>query len=182
VQLVTSQGFLGAVFDGLRTALGRAEITDWSVYGIGDDGFAIAARMESIRDDGRPIPSPNRWSVEPTPNTVTFSLAEILRRAFNASPGRYRITVLAFTPRPITADAPADETTTRRLPEGGAGQLPPSLRSVPAPSARDVEALIYEFFRASPVENLQIVSTENSRLTAKQHLVGAGLWAENDLR
>jgi hypothetical protein len=173
---------LGEVFDGLIAALDRGEITDWSVYGIGDDGFAIAARMEGIGDDGRSLPPPNRWSIEPTPKTMTFSLAEILRRAFNASPGRYRIIVLAFTPRLITAGAPADEATMRSLPEGGAGQLPPSLSSAPAPPGRSVEALIYEFFRASPVENLRIVSTENSRLTAKQHLVGSGLWAERDLR
>jgi hypothetical protein len=168
------------MFDGLKAALARAGITDWSAYGIGDDGFAIAARMESINDDGRPLPIPNRWSVQPI-RTTTFDIAEILRRAFSAAPGRYRIIALLVTSRPVTQGAAADAATLTRLPDAGAGRLPPSLATSPAPQA-DIEALVYEFFRPSPADAIRLVTSAESRLTARAHLVAAGLWNENDLR
>jgi hypothetical protein len=170
--VVTREGEpLGDIFDRLRQALGRAQIQDFTVYGIENDGFALVARMESIADDGKP--APERWA-QGVVRTPVFSVTDYLKALFTARPGRYRVIAFLVTPRTVTPGAPADKDTLNRLWRGGAGDLPQEVRRVALPPSGRCEALVYEFFRAT--DDDPPVQVADSRLTGPQHLAGAGLW------
>jgi len=162
---------LGEIFDRLRQALGRAQIADFSVYGVENDGFAVVARMESIADDGRP--AAERWTLGAVRPAV-FSIGDYLKALFTARPGRYRVIAFLVTARTVTAGEPADKETLKRLWRGGAGDLPDDVRHVALPPSGRCEALVYEFFRAT--DDDAPVQVVDSRLTGPQHLAGAGLW------
>jgi hypothetical protein len=162
---------LGDIFDRLRLALGRAQIQDYTVYGIENDGFAVVARMESIGDDGRP--AAERW-VQGVVRPAMFSIGDYLKALFTARPGRYRVIAFLVTARTVTPGAPADKDTLNRLWRGGAGDLPEDVRGIALPPSGRCEALVYEFFRAT--DDDPPVYVADSRLTGPQHLAGAGLW------
>ncbi len=169
---------LGNVEDRMRAALGRAGISEWSVYGVGQDGFALATRMESIEKDGTPKPGDARWSVaDPTlaalENDRTFSLWDYLRVLFTAQRGRYRVIVLTITDRPVV---PGEAT---GLPDPGAARLPADWRAKPLNPGATCTALVYEFYRASEEDETMLLGL--SSLLAKRHLARAGLWLEDEL-
>jgi hypothetical protein len=162
---------LGDIFDRLRQAMGRAQIQDYTVYGIENDGFAVVARMESIGDDGRP--ATERW-VQGVVRPAVFSIGDYLKALFTARPGRYRVIAFLVTARTVTPGAPTDKDTLNRLWRGGAGDLPDDVRRMALPPSGRCEALVYEFFRATDDDPPRYVA--DSRLTGPQHLAGAGLW------
>jgi hypothetical protein len=162
---------LGEIFDRLRQSLGRAQIHDFTVYGIENDGFALVARMEAIRDDGKP--AEERWT-QGVVRSPVFSVTDYLKALFSARPGRYRVIAFLVTARTVTPGAPADRDTLNQLWRGGAGDLPRNVREIPLPPSGRCEALVYEFFR--PTEDDPPVQVAASRLTGPQHLAGAGLW------
>jgi hypothetical protein len=171
---------LESVFQRIQKALQRGGFDQWSAYAIGDDGFAVAARMETIGDDGIPLPGSKRWLLRPPGQ---FSIAEILKALVTAERGRYRILVLLVTPRAVVFDAPAlTPSVVTDLPSGGAGELSPQLKAVPVPPERGAEALIFEFARGAADDPVHLVDQGHSPLSALQHLVGAGLWRIEDLR
>ncbi len=171
------QSTLGEAFDRIKQALDQARIAEWSVYAIDSDGFAVVGRLERIQDDGQP--EVERWSAGRT-RCKRFTLKCYFEALFKASPGRYRVIVLAVTPRPIVAGpAPPTTETMTKLLKGGAGNLPHEMRGQVVPSSK-CEALIYEFYRRSAEDTPALV--ELSSLEPKQHLVGAGLWQKGDLQ
>jgi len=166
------------VEDRLKAALGRAGISEWSVYGIEQDGFALATRMESIEKDGAPKPGSARWSVaDPTfaavENDRKFSLLEYLRALFTAQQGHYRVIVLTITHRPVVPGEATD------LPGPGAAGLPADWRARPLNTGATCTALVYEFYRASAEDETMLMGT--SSLLAIRHLARAGLWKEDEL-
>lgn len=168
---------LGTAFDRIKEALRRADMSEWSVYVIGDDGFAVVTRLESIEVDGRP--KPDRWSVDQRP-LEKFSLQAYLAALFRAQPGRYRVVVLTVTARPVIAGpAPPTPTQIEKLLKSGAGDLPLEIRRQNLGPSQHCEALIYEFYRASADDPPTLV--EMSALSPVQHLVGAGLWRKEEL-
>jgi hypothetical protein len=172
---------LGDVFNRLREGLRRGGFDDWSVYAVGEDGFALAARMESIHDDGRPLPGDSRWLLR---SPRRFSLAEVLKSMVVARPGRYRILVFTLTPRSTSPNqaAPPSPDAVQQLPRRGAGQLSPGLFLHPAPPKQEVEALIYEFVRSASDEPIALLEPNTSALSARAHLVGAGIRAAGELQ
>ncbi|UCC72543.1 MAG: hypothetical protein JSV86_19625 [Gemmatimonadota bacterium] len=168
---------LGVAFDKIVAALERGEIYEWAVYAIGDSGFAVVSKMESIKDDG--TPTATRWSLE-APPSEKFWLLEILDRVFLARPGRYRVIVLTVTSLPVVADTvQVSDTTARNWIQHGADHLPTALARVVVPSDARCNALIYEFER--PDEDTPLAPVEESDLGAVEHLAGARLWDEDDL-
>ena len=168
---------LGDIFSRLRAALTRADITEWSVYAIGTDGFAIIARLENIDDDGRPTPT--RFQA-PGVRSRTFDIRDYLTNLLRARVGRYRVVALVVTAAPVTAGPTAtDRATMDRLLVSGAGTLSEQLSRTPLPAGGHSEALVYEFFRPSEDDPVQQVL--ESRLSAVQHLAGAGLWRREEL-
>jgi hypothetical protein len=167
---------LGDVFAAIKAALARASITEWSVYTIGDDGFALVTHLESIRPDAHP--SANRWTDELVQPSI-FNLGDYIRALFVAPSGLYRVIVFAVTAKPF-APTPrlADPSVLHTWPSGGPSSLSATVQRMPLAQDTDCVAMIYEFEkigdRASP--------RQSSRLQAINHLVGAGLWQEAELR
>ena len=169
---------LGAIFDRLRAAVDRAGLEEWSVYSVGDDGFAIIARLENIDDKGRPAQPRFQAGVG---RAQIFSISDYLTALLRARPGRYRVIAVVVTARPVSAGSTAATAEMmRNLLVGGAGTLAEALRGMPASSSVHCEALVYEFFRAT--EDEQPAQVLDGALTARDHLVGASLWSAEELR
>jgi len=169
---------LGALFDRVVSALRRAVVEEWSSYAIGDDGFAVVSRLESIDDEGKPRPGAQRWATGAWDGIDT--LRKYLSALFKARPGRYRVIAFVVTARAVgSGSEEPDPASMNRLLREGSTALPDILRSRTVTFVR-CEALIYEFFQASEDDQIRLV--ESSRLRPTQHLSGAGLWKEEDLR
>jgi hypothetical protein len=172
---------LGVVYDRLENALREAGVVDFGVYGIlhassdSVEGFAIVSRQERIEEDGRPADP--RWG-ERAPVEMR-SLVDYLRQLFDPGPGRYRVLVLITTARPIrpTSETPTAERM-EQMRRQGEDTIPDALRSRMLDLSARVTALIYEFYRPSEDDEVRILGESQSRLTAVDHLVGAGLWKE----
>jgi hypothetical protein len=177
-QLVIAKGdSLGSVFDLIVETLRHAGFDMWSVYGAGNDGFAVVCRLEHIGNDGRRAEPP--FSTEPP--RYRFNPLRFLKDLVLASPGHYRVIVLLFQPRVLHryGQAPTEKEVTVLL-RTGASDLPEAWRRQSAALLR-AEALIYEFYRPDQHSEPRAVTTEQSRYTAVQHLAGAGLWAKEEL-
>lgn len=169
---------LGQVEARLKAALSRAGISEWSVYGIKDDGFAMATRIESIEKDGTPKQGNARWSVaDPALAALqeqrSFSLWEYLRSLFTAQRGRYRVIVITVTNRPVTPGGEGP------LPPPGAAQLPLAWQLKSLMPGTVCTALVYEFYRPSAEDDAVLLGM--SPVLAKQHLIRAGLWSDAEL-
>lgn len=166
---------LGLIFDRLRTALRRAQISEWTVYGIDTDGFALVARLEHIDENG--LPAADRWSGDARPRS--FSIADYVKALFTAKPGRYRVIAFVVTAKTVVAGPAADRQTIEELWQSGASELPVRVRGTVLPQSGRAEALVYEFFR--PSQDDPPVQVSASRLTVPLHLAGAGLWRIEEL-
>jgi hypothetical protein len=173
------RGNLGEAFDRARKALRRGGFEHWSVYSFADDGFAIVARMEKIQPDG--TPATIRFGVRRPPYRAQgFSTDDFIQVLFNAAPGRYRVLVLLVSKHPLDARgiraAPLEDVDMSDL---AAGKLPDELRE------KDVEGrcevLVYELER--PTEQSRPAQLMvSSDLTAKDHLIAAGVWRPEELQ
>jgi hypothetical protein len=170
---------LKTAFDRMLAALRRGGFDVWSVYAIGDDGFAVAARMERINDDGTPRPGADRWMLRPSPRE--FSLTEFLKGLVTAQSGRYRVLVLLLTSRPVTFGPSPSPGDVMKLPAGGADSLPPDLAAKLVPPGRSSVALVYELFKRAPDDPARLVGMAESPLSPRAHLVSAGLWTPAEL-
>ena len=174
-----SEDTLGAVFDRLVSALSRGGIDEWGTYAIGDSGFAIATRMETIEQNA--TPAANRWSSDAVPSRE-FSLVELMERLFRARPGHYRIIVFTVTSRAVTAGGgEVTDSTARDWVQYGPTHLPNAMRDIVVRSAY-CNALIYEFRRPDEDQPASFVDAGESELLASEHLVGAGIFTESELR
>jgi len=162
----------------IQEALRRAQIDQWSIYPIKGGGFAVVGRLERIDEEGRPE-SP-RFSIND--DTLTkFTLSGYLKALLTANPGRFRVVALLVTSLSVNAPGPAPtpEAMTH-LADTGPNTLPAEVAAQPITPQVKCEALIYEFYRPNPEADPQPVVP--SALTAIQHLAGAGLWTEEELK
>lgn len=174
---------LGLVFDRIRRALARAGIEQWKVYGIGDNGFAVVCRLESIEDDGRPKPGAERWSVDDPLRSGPPDLSSYLKALFRGKPGRYRVIVLIVTDRGLTQATDADVSTKDldRLLRYGSKRLPETMSEQILHSNIHCDALVYEFYRPSEDDKSPKFLIQ-SHIQPTAHLTGAGLWRFEDFQ
>jgi len=170
---------LGQVFDRLKATLTLGDFDLWSVYAVGNTGFAVVCRLEHIMSDGRRGDPP--FSKNPPPSEG-FNLREYVHDLFSSDPGRYRVIVLVARPGLLHGySAPPVESMMTGLAAEGGADITSSLRSRPVTGVR-IEALIYEFYRPNQNVDPRVVPTGETALTAAKHLVGAKLWRAEDLR
>jgi hypothetical protein len=170
------------MFDRLIFALKTAQISDWSAYAIGRNGFAIVSRLECIGENGQAKQGTERWCTDDARSPREFSISWYIRSLFSADPGRYRIIVFIVTPRVIRSDGvtPSEKTMKELLSSGALDNLPDELRKIiPGPGTR-CTALIYEFYRPAEDDPPHLIAA--STITAVRHLVGASLWSLKELR
>jgi hypothetical protein len=179
VLVVPGAHVLGDYFAGVRRMLARANGLDGSVFALGDNGFAVVSRLESIHDDGAPLSGNERYCLDRTEwFRYGFSLRRYLDSLLGLSPGRFRMFVILVTPRTV-APAPAAMSWPSALSHyaRGAASLPASLAQVPAPADTHVVVLVYEFQRESLAQK-EARFVESSAISAVDHLVRAGLLAK----
>jgi len=168
----------GRVVDRITTALNRAGIDMWSIHAIGSKGFAVIGRMEHIKDNG--TPDDPRFSLGAQRNRK-FDLGAYLKALIFATPGRYRVIVIAITPEVIRqyGKSPTAAQLETLLHEG-ASDLPDPMRGHAIGRIRP-EALIYEFHRRDAHSEPVLVNSNRTTLSAVDHLAGAGIWSKDQL-
>lgn len=176
---------LGSVFDRIVSTLSHAGISngEWSAYAIGEDGFAIATRIEHIGDNGMPVQP--RWNVNPGAGKgFPRTIGEFLHALLAADPGRYRVMLIVVTDRSLQSlkdpNLPATPESLKKLISGGEDRIPDKIRALEAGDSRRCVVLIYEFFRKSSSDQPEFV--DPSALPGLDHVSGAGLWPKEVLR
>lgn len=158
----------------LVVALSEAGFSQRSFYYI-PDGFALAASLEQIENDGTPLPGSARWNPNLIVGMRSFSLSEYIRVLFSAPEGRYRIIVFAVTGRPFY---PIPSIITRETAMEwslvGSPFLPSVYGRIPVTSDTQVVALIYEFFVPGRSDTPFLVAP--SGISAEQHLIKSHVW------
>ena len=176
--LATAQGratTLGVVADHLEVALRSQGYTQLGYYGV-PDGFALATQVEQIRDDGRPMPAPDRWEAELQPvSLANFSLETYLKALVMARRGYYRIIVFVASPHPFTEDLHQRLSRERaeELFHGGLSRLAEGLRPLPYGETYDLNALVYEFEQQVPGRPAKV--RDPSPVTGEAHLRQASI-------
>jgi len=164
---------LRAVADKLEAALKRAHY-EYSFYGVPGGGYAMAARLERIDENGAAIPGERRFL--PPDAKEPFDFARYLSALFFAPAGYYRMIALIVTDRPlVTGGGPLDEATARRLPQAGATELPRSFAERTFGPSHRVYVLVYEFRKGTQARDVEALVP--GRLTALTHLTRSGVEA-----
>jgi hypothetical protein len=126
---------------------GYAEISYYAIPG----GFAMATRLEQFAADGTSFAAPERWSADVAPPQV-FGLRTYLQALFRASPGRFRIIVLAITPRAFRENHRVRVTREEATDwvKDGFNKLPKVYDQYAYTDEYSCTALVYEFEKAAP--------------------------------
>lgn len=157
----------------LTKALRTAGYTEYSYYRI-PDGFALVTRIEQINDDGTPLDSSARWSIDISPLN-SFSLLEYIRALFSARSGYFRVIVFTVTSNPFIQS----ENRVRRSEviawlRSGFNILPHEVGELLYTQRYHVTALIYEFEKPRAAQNAEFL--EPGRMDGISHLRQAGIF------
>ena len=172
----------GQVAERVAHVLEAAGYADTRVFRIGaryEHGFAIATRLEQIRDDGAPATTRERWSAR-FPSAPSLEWLGGARRPHLPGPGRYRAFLIAVTdvPRKGTRPTPSDE---RTLMDG------PALPEVPLPLDRPLSSTttltvyVYEYAASSADGAGAFVEPADSRISGAAQVRASGLGPIGDL-
>ena len=165
---------LETVSEQLLAALASAGYVEHGFFCV-PGGFAVATRLERIRDDKSPFPGDARWETGPNPLVDLrngFSLSRIIDGLINADPGRYRMLLFYVTDRAVRPTSQAASASIMDLPAGGRDELPDDFADFPYSPAYRVRALVYEFARPSVAASPAFVP---QTVPARLHLQRAGL-------
>ncbi|HKQ47660.1 MAG TPA: hypothetical protein VJZ71_06305 [Phycisphaerae bacterium] len=150
-QLPVDRITLSNVGDCIVDALTNAGYPRYSYYqltsGPGEIpfGFAIAAQLERIKDDGSPEEGDRRFELS-IRSPSKFS--EYIHSLFRATSGRYRVIVFMVTSSPIPGSTvQASESVAGKWPITGASDLPDLIKQIEFEERFQCSALIYEFVR-----------------------------------
>jgi hypothetical protein len=173
---------LGSIFDRMRAALCNSTISEWRVYADPHDGFAVVSTLQEIDDVGDFIGGVHGPEAAAPSGGVPGKLEGLLKAVFAAHPGRFRVVVLVVSARPFVADLshPATPEFMKERLGGGMTDLPPEVPNVVFRHYY-CQALIYEFYRATPNDLPKVLSSGESRLSAVLHLMGAHLWKPEEV-
>jgi outer membrane murein-binding lipoprotein Lpp len=165
-----------AVYDRIAALVRKARLEEWAVYNVGADGFAVVTPIQAIDDAGRPV---DKGKTEGLTRWI-LNLADSL---MFAQPGRSRAIVILVTPRAWRSqESEVPSSRIEDLHVKGVHDLSPLVGKAMTTRETKCEALIYEFFRSTDDAPTVWVREGRGRLTATQHLIGAGLWTEQELR
>ena len=163
---------LGEVAGRLERAFNIAGYGESSYYRI-PGGFALASRIEHIREDASPFAAPERWAVD-TPR-VREGFIDYIRALFNAPPGFYRVIVFVVTDQDFAAGEHAPSSAeAREWVTGGGLRLPEHIAALPYGPRYYTTALIYEFERRGDEPQASVRTP--SPAPGQIHLEQAGLW------
>ena len=158
------------IYDRISEALRATGFDENGLFEV-PGGFALATRLERIRDDGSPDTS-ERWTDS---KALPLDLTDYLGRLFLSRPGQFRLIAFLLTSQDGLAETgPApSERWARDLYLMGARVLPPRIGELPF-AGRNCHVLIYHFERRRGSTVILYPST----LSTREHLQKAGLWSK----
>lgn len=167
-----SLGDIDAILSAALDATGYGEKGYYSVPG----GFALATRLEQIYRNGKSVPPPARFSLDPVTPSI-WSL-DYFRALFTTTSGYFRVIVFIVSDQPFTErPTPPTENAAIHWPSGGTNVLPHPIAATKTTDQVAITAMIYEFKSAETDGSpQQLQPLANSDLNAKTHLQEAGLW------
>jgi hypothetical protein len=169
--LAPGDATLGSVADRLERAFDAAGYAERSYFWI-PGGFALASRIETIRDDAAPAEGAERWAVEMDRPAQGF--VDYIRALFDARPGLYRVIVFAATDRATSAGERAPSSSeARSWMYRGLMHLPASVGRLPYESEHHTMALIYEFEQPPDRSGARVRQPSSS--PGRVHLQKSGL-------
>jgi hypothetical protein len=163
---------LADIANALETAFYAAGYGDFSYLAV-PKGFALVSQLEQIREDGTPLPVPDRWSTRVRPYSE-FSLENYVRALFRATPGHFRLIVFVVTPVPFSQSqdrVAADEA--QAWLAWGLDALPSRIGDLPVNRDTKTTVLVYEFVK--PTRDDDVEFRQPGTLPAAGHLQGARL-------
>jgi hypothetical protein len=144
-----------------------------SYYAV-NQGFAMVARMERIKEDGAPYPDPKlrfNTAVKPLEH---FSLEDYLQALFKAPIGRFRLLVFVVSPEPFAATGrPVTADEALNWVGQGANVLPATIGKLTYSGGYACTALIYEFEKSDTRSRAEVLHP--GRLSAQTHLEMSGI-------
>ena len=185
VQFLTPKRTIGGTLDLLLESARNAGFDSWSVMSYGRSGFALHMPFESIDQNGKPLPKDDigrpvgRFSFDmPYLSKYGFDkLNELFGKGYANRDHDFRMIVLTFRPNsPFLANRKIV------MKEFDQALLPEAVQRERWKSNPVVTAFIYEF-RRPPGQRLAILlKPGQSKISARQHLILAGLWTDKELR
>ena len=167
-----SDATLGSVFDVIQDAFNRAGIRDRWVYLIGENGFVVIGRQESIDDEGNPLPYPQRWSDNPC-----SSLWNLLSCVVGSAKLNTRTTVFIFTDWQFSSRSGTSPEVFKQ--DSGRTSLTQQLRDKPVPPDAVGQALIYHFVKKN--QNPPELVPQEMTIPGREHLIRSHFWKGAEL-
>ncbi|QRN97940.1 hypothetical protein JRI60_02335 [Archangium violaceum] len=167
----TPESTLGQVADHLSKALQAQGYVEMAWFRV-PQGFALVTQLEHIREDGTPVPPPDRWGDRLKPARIR-SLRDYLRGLFVAPEGRFRLIVFLVTSATVSLGEPAEREKAMAWLSSGSLVLDRTTGAQPYTSNHKAQVLIYEFEKPSTSAQANLVKP--SALTALEHLKAAGI-------
>jgi hypothetical protein len=179
---------MGGTFHMLDEAVQSARFYASDLWAYGSDGFAIVLPFETIDPKGVPLSdryvngSTERFSFSiPYLSKIGFSkLSDFFAKSRGNSDHDYRIIVLTFCEKSSVPHASADLVEVLR--ESYSRDLPLAARNKKWNQTPLITAYVYEFRRPSGQRLAVLLKPGQSKISARRHLVLAGLWSEKELR
>ena len=184
-QFLTPKRTIGGTLDLFLERARTAGFDSWNVLSYGRSGFALLMPFESIDQKGKPLPKDDigrplgRFSFDmPYLTKYGFDkLNELFGKGYANQDHDYRMIVLTF--RRNTAFVANREIVMKELEQA---LLPEAVQKERWKSTPTVTAFVYEF-RRPPGQHLAVLlKPGESKISARQHLILAGLWTDKELR
>ena len=153
------------------TALDACGYNQRSIFHV-PGGFAIAAQIEQINEDGSPKPENERWNVKYTKQKI-FSLKDYVKALFTSSPGFYRCIVFIVTNKSFrTSPNEPSDSLVESFPVSGNNALPQNYGQTPV-NNHSCMAFIYEIQKKDDGEATLLVP---STISGEAHLTKSNIY------
>ncbi len=170
---------VGGTFNLMTEAMEAAGFESWSEWSYGSFGFAIVLPIEAIDQTGVPLRDRFSLDISYLPKFNFSKLAELFATGYNNLDRDYRMIVLsAKNDLNVTGGQPKRDKLWRYP---GVKGLPYEFRLSKWKKEPEVTAYVYEFRRQNGSHLANLLKPGQSKISARQHLVLAGLWTEKEL-
>lgn len=169
---------LGEVDSVLNNALEKAGYIEKSYFqiGEGENGFAVATRLEQINKDATSLQGTNRWAIKRNERN-DVSVGSYLKSLFFPQKGYFRVIVFLVTNNSVRT---SNESPSRDMALGwlddGEFNLPSGMIEKRFTEDFSVTALIYEY--ELPENNVNATLIPSSIHQGREHLKKSNLWSE----
>ncbi len=169
----------GGTLDLLLEAARAGSFNRWYVWSYGKNGFAVVLPFEYIHDDGTFVRGGKNYQrfTYRAPYLFSFDfrkLGEYVACESEWVPHHGRVIVLVASTEPIEPHGVVASQSIFR--KDNPFDLPLAVRLQKWQGEVSLSALVYEFKGETSVDPVRLISPGKSKLSARDHLIGAELW------